>query len=268
MKLVKKIFLCLAVLMVFEALFTATAYALDEGVYTMGRETSYVNPETGSTADGGTNIALGDSMCASIVEDHLLVEKTDSGIYVTIGLGLMSNIENVRIKVQNANGDYYDADITLTGNCERDGDTCNHYRFEVPSADSRISPVIYVAPMGRDVQFFVTPDVSTAKKGTGNFVSEMITEKATQNTTEVTKKETTTTVTTTATKPIETTVTEKTTVAVDNKTDNIKSDSDNSNNAVRIICGIAAVLCAGVCICLVKKKKGSVNKKGDTDNEM
>ena len=38
-------------------------YAMEDGAYTVGRTTSYANPETGQTVDGGTNIALGDSMC-------------------------------------------------------------------------------------------------------------------------------------------------------------------------------------------------------------
>lgn len=178
----KLFFLYIARILFLMAGLTVYASTLEDGAYTVGRQTSYVNPETGSTVDGGTNIALGDSMCASIVEDHLLVEQTNGKIYVTIGIGLMSNIENVRIQVQDMNGTYHDAAITMTGSCQRDGDTCNHYRFEVFSADRYISPIIYVAPMGRDVQFFVKLDLSTAQAGTGSFVSEMV-QKASDNTT-------------------------------------------------------------------------------------
>ncbi len=148
--------------------------ALSDGAYVVNRTTSYTNPETGQTVDGGTNIALGDSMADSIVEDQVLVEQTGGKTYVTIGLGLMSSISNVRIQVQSADGSYRDAAITQTGSCTRIGDTCNHYRFEVESLDRLISPIIYVDPMGRDVQFFVQLDPSSAQAGTGNFVSEMI----------------------------------------------------------------------------------------------
>ena len=149
-------------------------YAVEDGAYTVGRTTSYVNPQTGETVDGGTNIALGDSMCASIVEQTALVEQYQGKTYVTLGLGLMSNISSVRIQIQGADGSYRDAALTQTGSCSRDGDTCNHYRFEVDSADNYISPVLYVTPMGRDVQFFVKLDMGSASAGTGNFVSEMI----------------------------------------------------------------------------------------------
>ena len=148
--------------------------ALSDGAYTVSRQTSYVNPDTGNTVDGGTNIALGESMCASIVEDHILVEQVHGKTYMTIGIGLMSNVENVRIQVKGASGTYQNVAITQTGSCQRSGDVCNHYRFEAPSADCIISPVLYVTPMGRDVQFFVIPDISSAQTGTGNFVSEMI----------------------------------------------------------------------------------------------
>ncbi len=149
-------------------------YAVEDGAYMVGRTTSYVNPQTGETVDGGTNIALGDSMCASIVEQTALVEQYQGKTYVTLGLGLMSNISSVRIQIQGADGSYRDAALTQTGSCSRDGDTCNHYRFEVDSADNYISPVLYVTPMGRDVQFFVKLDMGSASAGTGNFVSEMI----------------------------------------------------------------------------------------------
>lgn len=149
-------------------------YAMEDGAYTVGRTTSYANPETGATVDGGTNIALGDSMCASIVEGTALVEQYQGKTYVTLGLGLMSNVSNVRIQIQGSDGNYREVAITQTGSCSRDGDTCNHYRFEVDSAENYISPILYVTPMGRDVQFFVKLDMSSATVGTGNFVSEMI----------------------------------------------------------------------------------------------
>lgn len=148
--------------------------ALDDGAYLVSRSTSYVNPETGKTVDGGTNIALGDSMCASIVEEEALVEQSQGKTYVTLGLGLMSNVSDVRVQIQGEDGSYRDAEIVKTGSCQRIGDTCNHYRFQVDSADNYISPILYVTPMGRDVQFFVKLDTSSATPGTGNFVGEMV----------------------------------------------------------------------------------------------
>lgn len=164
----------MAVLLLSLSTLNIFAAAMADGAYTIGRQTSYVNPETGNTVDGGTNIALGDSMCEGIVEECLLVEQTNGKTYITIGIGLMSNIEKVRIQIRDQNGTYHDAKLTMTGSCQRNGDTCNHYRFEAYSADGYISPILYVTPMGRDVQFFVMPDISSAKSGTGSFVSEMI----------------------------------------------------------------------------------------------
>ena len=90
----------------------------------------------------------------------------------------MSNVSDVRMQIQETDGTYRDVEITQTGSCERDGDTCNHYRFEVDSADNYISPILYVEPMGRDVQFFVKLDMASAQAGTGKFVSEMISQKS------------------------------------------------------------------------------------------
>lgn len=246
---------CMAVFIILTTSFPAYASELKDGAYTVGRETSYVNPETGETEDGGTNIALGDSMCASIVDDQLLVEQTGGKTYVTIGIGLMSNIEDVRIQVKDSGGKYRDAEITKTGSCQRDNDTCNHYRFEVHSADEYISPIIYVTPMGRDVQFFVMPDISSAKKGTGNFVSEMIKETTTVSTTEkaTTKAATTEQTTVTEISVTETTVLESTT----DVTKDTVASQDKSNSKEGWIVGgvVAAVVVISGTVYLIKKKQ-------------
>ena len=57
-------------------------------LYLISRSTSYVNPLTGKTEDGGENIALGDSMVGNIVEGQLLLEQTGGKYYITVGLGL------------------------------------------------------------------------------------------------------------------------------------------------------------------------------------
>lgn len=162
-------FLCTALLL--SALIAIPVYAgsLSEGIYNAKLTTSYANPDTGKPVDGGTNIALGDGMCKSIVEGSMLIEQTHGKTYVTIGLGLMSNVENVRIQVQGADGTYQDVPIEKTGSCRRNNDLCNHYRFEVVSAEKYISPRLYIKPMGRDVQFFILPDVKTVKPGKGDF---------------------------------------------------------------------------------------------------
>lgn len=160
----------------FITIMSVSAFAMEDGAYLVTRNTSYVNPQTGQTVDGGTNIALGESMCASMIESQALVEQSDGRTYVTLGIGMMSNITSVRIQVQSGSG-YSEVPITLTGSCQRDGDTCNHYRFEVSSVDNYISPIVYVEPMGREVQFFVSLNSGSATAGTGNFVSEMVTQK-------------------------------------------------------------------------------------------
>lgn len=87
-------------------------------------------------------------MISSVLSNTALVEKVNGKTYVTIGLGLSSSTEN--------------------------GDICEHYRFEVVSLDYYISPIIYVLPMGRDVEFYTKLNMSNAKKGTGQYKSEMV----------------------------------------------------------------------------------------------
>lgn len=152
---------------------TANVYALEDGAYTVGRITSYPNPETGQIMDGGTNIALGNSMCDSIVDQQVLVEQVNGKTYVTLGFGMMSNVSNIRVQVQGSNG-YQNVPITKTGSCTRDGDACAHYRFEVSSLDAYISPTMYIAPMGRDVQFFIKLNTGSLSAGSGNYNAEMV----------------------------------------------------------------------------------------------
>lgn len=149
-------------------------FALDDGAYLIGRSTSYVNPLTGSTEDGGTNITLGESMISSIVENDLLLEQTNGKYYITIGLGLASNITDVRFKLMDSTGSFSSVNATKTGSSSANGDTVNHYRIEVSSLNDYISPIIYVTPMGRDVQFFIKLNQDSITPGTGIYVSKMV----------------------------------------------------------------------------------------------
>ncbi len=151
-------------------------FALNDGAYVVSRSTTYANPVTGTTEDGGTNIALGNSMVANVVADQLLLEKVNGTYYVTIGLGLASATSNVRFQVLNGDGSLSSVGATVTGSHYANGDTVNHYRIQLSSPDVYISPRMYVGPMGRDVQFFVLPNSASASPGTGYYNSLMVSE--------------------------------------------------------------------------------------------
>lgn len=160
-------------------MFMTPVHALSDGAYLVSRSTSYTNPLTGQTEDGGENIALGESMVSNIVESQLLVEQTNGKYYITVGLGLASNVSNVRFKVMNSSGSMSSVSATKTGSSSANGDTVNHYRLQVNSLDLYISPIMYVNPMGRDVQFFIKPNISSAIAGTGIYSSQMIPQEST-----------------------------------------------------------------------------------------
>lgn len=155
-------------------MFMTPIQALSDGAYLVSRSTSYTNPLTGQTEDGGENIALGESMVSNIVESQLLVEQKNGKYYITVGLGLASNVSNIRFKVMNSSGSMSSVSATKTGSSSANGDTVNHYRIQVSSLDIYISPIMYVSPMGRDVQFFIKPNISSAISGTGVYNSQMI----------------------------------------------------------------------------------------------
>ena len=113
-------------------------------------------------------------MVSNIVESQLLVEQTNGKYYITVGLGLASNVSNVRFKVMTSSGSMSSVSATKTGSSSANGDTVNHYRLQVSSLELYISPIMYVNPMGRDVQFFIKPNISSAISGTGVYNSQMI----------------------------------------------------------------------------------------------
>lgn len=136
-------------------MFISPVSALNDGAYLVSRSTSYTNPLTDKTEDGGENIVLGESMVSNIVESQLLVEQINGKYYITVGLGLASNVSNVRFKVMTSSGSMSSVSATKTGSSSANGDTVNHYRLQVSSLELYISPIMYVNPMGRDVQFFI-----------------------------------------------------------------------------------------------------------------
>ena len=162
--------------MLFMTVFGLTVHALEDGAYTVTTTTNYANPETGLIVDGGTNEALGQSMVGSVVSPTALVEVSGERTFVTIGIGLASNISNTRILVQNQRGvdSYNGVSFTQTGTSWAHDDTVLHLRFEMTDPGNLISPIIFVDPMGRDVQFFIRLNMGTAASGTGMFVSEMV----------------------------------------------------------------------------------------------
>ena len=219
-------------------MFMTPIHALSDGAYLVSRSTSYTNPLTGQTEDGGENIALGESMVSNIVESQLLVEQTNGKYYITVGLGLASNVSNIRFKVMNSSGSMSSVSATKTGSSNANGDSVNHYRLQVSSLDLYISPIMYVNPMGRDVQFFIKPNISSAIVGTGIYSSQMIPQEST-STYSQNEKENNATLNSSSQKetketstPIETNPTEETTVGTITKESLMSNATGLSNHLI------------------------------------
>ncbi len=221
-------------------MFISPVSALNDGAYLVSRSTSYTNPLTGKTEDGGENIALGESMVGNIVESKLLVEQTNGKYYITVGLGLASNVSNVRFKVMTSSGSMSSVSATKTGSSSANGDTVNHYRLQVSFLELYISPIMYVNPMGRDVQFFIKPNISSAIAGTGVYNSQMIpqnTETSTSqntqsNTSKPTTNQTTQEETTKETQTSETTEIQQATVGTITKESLMENATGLSNHLI------------------------------------
>lgn len=152
---------------------TFTAFAVENGTYEVATETYYLNPDTGKTDDGGTgNAELGEGMCRSAVYEKAIIEKNDSGITMTMGMLLYSNLSNIRIAVQNApKGDYSDVKYTIVK--ESSSQDRADLKFSLPSEDSLVRIKMYVAPMGRDVCFYMKGDSSSLKAVNNDTATEV-----------------------------------------------------------------------------------------------
>lgn len=184
-------------------------YAADEGVFTTTNITNYINPDTGTTDDGGTqNAAIGEGMCRSIIDEITLIEIENDKIYATIRMHLYENIPSVNFKIQEVKGDsnsYYEVSHEVMQ--EDFYEDFADLRFEIPKTDTLIQCVAYVTPMGREVCFYIeieselTPydgndyivsisenlpaeEVITNEEIINEDIEEIVTEEASENTQE------------------------------------------------------------------------------------
>lgn len=161
--------LLICVALITSLLTVGASAALEAGVYTGTVVTTYYNPDTGEVDDGGTaNAALGEGMCRSATATTALVEKDrDGNIWVTIRLLLQSNCSNVAFYTRTGYNSY--SKVSYTVMAEDAGNDSIDYRFKVTDAGVKIKGTMYVAPMGRDVLWYLYVDTSTLRSGSGDF---------------------------------------------------------------------------------------------------
>lgn len=150
----------------------APVHALADGVYVMSNSTSYVNPDTGKTEDGGSSLDIGDAMARSLTQPLTLYEVKGGKHFLTVRIGLSSFTRDMRINVQsekNRGTGYQPVPYDIVKE-NKETDTAE-YRFEVPSPELRFNVTFFVKPMNRDVVFFVTPDPATVKLDKGAFAA-------------------------------------------------------------------------------------------------
>ncbi|MCT4566583.1 MAG: hypothetical protein N4A68_19995 [Maledivibacter sp.] len=166
----KNIFNILVMLAVMAGM-ALNVWAVDQGSYTVSNNTHYVNPDT-ETADDGGDVSTGEGMCRNTVYPQSCYEFKDGKHYVTLRIKMISFIENVRINVQTEKGNkdsYQAVEYEVSG--ENTEENTRDFRFEIPASDILIKPTFFVGPMNRDVTFFVSMDMETAKKDEGEFSS-------------------------------------------------------------------------------------------------
>lgn len=163
---------CAVVVLALMAGITAVqALALSNGIYIATASPHYKHPVTGVIEDSGGegSAVLGQSMTESALYNKALVEVDNKGTtYITVRLKLMDNIENPEFEVD---GKSVSASLMQEDYTENTAD----YRMKVPSEKSIIKCSMYVVPMGRQVEFFIT--VSDLTSGSGDFITSVTVDK-------------------------------------------------------------------------------------------
>lgn len=157
---------------VFFAMPVQHASALSAGIYTGSVTTTYYNPDTGEVDDGGTaNAALGEGMCRSATGTTALVECDGKSTWVTIRLLLQSNCSNVAFYTRSGYNSYSKVNYSVMQ--EDSGNDSIDYRFKVSDAGVKIKGTMYVAPMGRNVLWYLYVNTGSLKSGSGDFVTSI-----------------------------------------------------------------------------------------------
>lgn len=150
--------------------------AISDGTYTLKTNTYYLNPDTGKTDDGGTsNVALGEGMCRSSVFETAEVTQNGDNTTIILTMLLYSNLSNIRIAVQEEpKGEYTNVDYSVLK--ESSSTDSADIQFSMPNIDNYVQIKMYVAPMGRDVCFYLKLDTSS-NVSTDTKVEEKVFEK-------------------------------------------------------------------------------------------
>lgn len=167
-----------------------SAKALDNGIYTAKCTSYYVHPVTGVVEDRGgiESEGIGQPMTDSATYPTALIEVDPNGnTYATVRLSLMDNIENVSFKVQaDGNAPFNDVDYDIMQ--ENLDDNTTDFRMQVPSENCYLRATFYVAPMRRDVVYYI--GFSDLQPGSADFVTSVEvtapTDKATENSSDTT----------------------------------------------------------------------------------
>lgn len=163
----------LAIFFVLMFILPSVSFGLDKGLYSMKNETSYANPATGKTEDGGTQIAIGDGMCRTALGEYFLLDvKSKKQKYLTIRMGLQHFVRDVKIFVKNSKGEYKEVKFKEKGE-DKEKHT-KDYKFAVSNDYPEIKVKMYVEPMGRDVIFFAKGLKDESKKGEDNFKKQEV----------------------------------------------------------------------------------------------
>ena len=140
---------------------------------------SYRHPVTGVIVDAGgeAGYATGQGMVESIGYKYGMIEETSDGqVYVTVRLTMQDMVSNVSFKSQVRGGSGWSSmGTTVTNQGSDSNGVTKDYAIKVQSRDAVIKCSMYVDPMGRAVEYFLSPS-GFNPGSTNGFVATHVTE--------------------------------------------------------------------------------------------
>ncbi len=143
--------------------------AEDGTAYTAAANPYYKHPVTGEIEDAGNNEGIGQGMTESVLYPTALIEKAADGkLYATVRYYLAEYISDVAFWTQERGSTDWSGVSFAIMQENLGGEYCTDYRLEIPAEDAIVRSSFFVAPMGREVIFYM--DFSDLMEGSGDFV--------------------------------------------------------------------------------------------------
>ncbi len=145
--MIKKLTLALSVILVL----SLSGYAYSTEMATV--HAHYSHPLSGMIEDAGNNAGIGQGMVENVTHSTALFEEIHGQYYACIRMNMVEYLDDVNFAVQDGGeGDFYALNYQVVQKNEESVD----YRFVLPSKDAVVRVSCFIAPMNRNVIYYLS----------------------------------------------------------------------------------------------------------------